>query len=308
MNKDTRAALITTILKNETLRPLSRLKRLKRDPFGALPYYVLAAISHVRPFKIRFRTLWNTTMTCYLPEGNTFYYYGYCEANLTNFYIRYITEGMTVIDVGAHVGIYSMLSSELVGTSGHIYSFEPTPWTFRILTENTKKLPNVTITNKAVSAETKTLTFADYGPGYGAFNSAHAAGATAINITPTMVSVTSTALDAYCEENGIVPNIIKIDAEGFEPEVLRGSIGLLTTTENPRPLVSIEVAGGSAWAENSREAFTLLAQYNYQPYEMSVEGLITPHTYVDSYFYDNLLFIPDERVAEIKNNVARVSM
>jgi FkbM family methyltransferase len=299
MHKDTRTALIATISKNETLRPLSRLERLKRDPFGTFPYYVLAAISHIKPFKISFRTLWHTRMTCYLPEGNTFYYYGYCEANLTNFYIRFVQEGMTVIDVGAHVGIYSMLASELVGPTGHVYSFEPTPWTFRLLKENTEKLANVTITNQAVSAEAKTLTFADYGPGYGAFNSAHEAGATGISRTPTMVEVGSVSLDAFCAEQSITPAIIKIDAEGFEPEVLRGSVTLLTNTTSVRPLVSIEVAGGAVWAENSREAFSLLAEYGYQPFEMSDAGLLSPHTYHDSYTYDNLLFIPTERIESV---------
>ncbi len=306
MNNETRTALITTIVQNEALRPLSRLARLKRDPFGALPYYILAAISHVKPFKIRFRTLWNTSMTCYLPEGNTFYYYGYCEANLTNFYIRYVTGGMTVIDVGAHVGIYSMLSSELVGPAGHVYSFEPTPWTFRILTENTEKLANVTITNQAVSAEAKTLTFADYGPGYGAFNSAHEAGATGITRTPTMVEVGSISLDAFCKERKITPDIIKIDAEGFEPEVLRGSVQLLTNTSRPRPLVSIEVAGGSVWAETSREAFSLLSDYGYGPFEIADTGLLTPHIYLESYDYDNLLFIPTERITEIITNIEKI--
>lgn len=304
MNKATRTALIATIQKNEALRPLSRLARLKRDPFGAFPYYVLAAISHIKPFKMSFRTLWQTRMTCYLPEGNTFYYYGYCEANLTNFYIRYVQEGMTMIDVGAHVGIYSMLSSELVGPTGHVYSFEPTPWTFRILKENTEKLTNVTITNQAVSAEAKTLTFADYGPGYGAFNSAHEAGATGIARTPTMVEVGSVSLDAFCAERSITPDIIKIDAEGFEPEVLRGSVSLLTSTATARPIVSIEVAGGETWAENSREAFTLLADYGYQPFEMSEDGHISPHTYHDSYTYDNLLFIPTERIAAVTEILA----
>jgi hypothetical protein len=172
-----RQSLIATVLAHEALRPLSRVARLLRDPLHAFPYYLLATLSHIKPYRISFRTLWGTRMTCYLPEGNTFFYYGYCEANLTNFFIRYVEQGMTIIDVGAHVGIYSMLNSELVGQSGSVYSFEPTPWTFRILTENTKKLPNVTIYNQAISETKQTLTFADYGPGYGAYNSANKSGA-----------------------------------------------------------------------------------------------------------------------------------
>ncbi len=300
MEQTQRQQLIQTICKNEELRPLSRIARLQRDPIGALPYYVLAALSRIKPYQIHFKTLWDTTMTCYLPEGNTFYYYGYCEANLTNFFIRYVQNNMTVIDVGAHVGIYSMLSSELVGKTGHVHSFEPTPWTFRILTENTKKLPNVTIHNQAISETEQTLTFADYGPGYGAYNSANKSGAPDTTRQPHKISVGSVSLDSFCEEKSLHPDIIKIDSEGYEREVLLGSKTILTNTATKRPLVTIEVAGGVTWAENSHQAFSLLTSYGYTPYEIHPNGMIAPHTFRDSYQYDNLLFIPPERLADCK--------
>ena len=305
MHNIDRQALRTTILKNEALRPLSRFARLLRDPFGAFPYYLLAALSRIKPYRISFRTLWGTRMTCYLPEGNTFYYYGYCEANLTNFYIRAVAEGMTVIDVGAHVGIYSMLSSELVGPTGHVYSFEPTPWTFRILTENTKALTNVTIMNEAISEAEQTLTFADYGPGYGAYNSANKSGAPDTTRTPATLTVQSRSLDSFCREKNIQPDIIKIDSEGYEREVLLGSKGILTNTTHKRPLVSIEVAGGATWAENSHDAFDLLTSYGYTPYEIHTDGLIAPHTFKDTYTYDNLLFIPTERMADVTQHLEK---
>jgi FkbM family methyltransferase len=301
MNNSDRQQLIATVSANEALRPLSRLTRLMRDPIGAFPYYILAALSRIKPYRISFRTLWGTTMTCYLPEGNTFYYYGYCEANLTNFYLRAVTEGMTVIDVGAHVGIYSMLSSELVGPTGHVYSFEPTPWTFRILTENTKKLSNVTILNQAISETEQQLTFADYGPGYGAYNSANKSGAPDTTRTPEKITVTSRSLDSFCSEKNIHPDIIKIDSEGYEREVLLGSKGILTNTSAKRPLVSIEVAGGATWAENSHQAFDLLTSYGYIPYEIHPDGTIAPHTFKETYTYDNLLFIPTERQNEYQS-------
>ncbi len=298
MNNTDRQSLIATVLAHETLRPLSRVARLKQDPLGAFPYYILAALSRIKPYKIYFKTLWNTKMTCYLPEGNTFYYYGYCEANLTNFFIRYVQDGMTVIDVGAHVGIYSMLSSELVGTTGQVHSFEPTPWTFRILTENTEKLPNVTIHNQAISETEQTLTFADYGPGYGAYNSANKSGAPDTTRESNKISVKSISLDTFCSEKSLYPDIIKIDSEGYEREVLLGSKGVLTDTSAKRPLVTIEVAGGVTWAENSHQAFELLTAYGYTPYEINPNGMIALHTFKDSYQYDNLLFIPAERLDE----------
>lgn len=300
MTDDRKQQLILTILRNESLRPLSRIQRLFKDPIRALPYYLLATVARIRPFAITFRTLWDTKMTCFLPEGNTFYYYGYCEANLTNLLVRYLTPGMQVLDVGAHVGIYSMLAAELIGKEGRVISFEPTPWTFTLLQKNTNGLTNVTILNKAISDTEKVLTFADYGPGYGAYNSAHAGGAPDIQIRAQKISVPSISLSTFCSENSIKPDFIKIDSEGFEHEVLLGSLELLQTTAKKRPLVSIEVAGGTTWAQNNQQAFSILTSLSYDPYEISPEGLLTPHTLQASYAYDNLLFLPRERREECK--------
>lgn len=300
MTEQDRQKLISTILRNEKLRPLSRINRLIHSPWRTLPYYILAAISHLKPFPLTFKTLWNTDMTCYLPEGNTFYYYGYCEANLTNFFVRYIQNGMTFIDVGAHVGIYSMLSSELIGPTGHVYSFEPTPWTFKILKENTNKLTNVTIFNQAISENEEVLTFSDYGPGYGAYNTATSDGAPDTNRPSTKISVTSVSLDVFCREKSILPDVIKIDSEGFEYKVLRGTLGIITDQNKKRPLITIEVAGGEAWKQNCQQSFDLLITNKYVPYEINKEGLISPHTLKETYGYDNLLFIPQERIAEMQ--------
>ena len=109
--------MIRIIVKREKLRPLGRLTRLFLDPIRTLPYYTLATLSHIKPYKISFKTLWRDMMTGYLPESNTFYYYGYCEANLTSFLLRFLKEGTTFIDVGAissaTLRFYRVLSSTL---------------------------------------------------------------------------------------------------------------------------------------------------------------------------------------------------
>ena len=277
MTDAARQEMIRTVTEREALRPLGRLARLAKDPFRAAPFYVLAALGHLKPYKVSFKTLWGTRMRCYLPEGNTFYYYGYCEANLTNFFLRYAKEGMTFVDVGAHVGFYTTFLAELVGSTGQVHSFEPTPWTFRLLSENAAGLSNVTLNNSAVSERARSLSFADYGAGYGAYNSAHPDGAPEMSRKPTMTTVQSLTLDEYCAEKTIRPDILKIDAEGFEASVLRGATDLLATPGTGRPVVTLEVAGGSAWAKNRSEAFDLLLAAGYAPYEISTEGFLRKH-------------------------------
>jgi FkbM family methyltransferase len=242
-------------------------------------------------------------MSSYLPEGNTFYYYGYCEANVTSFLLCYLREGMVVIDVGAHVGIYTMLSSALVGETGKVYGFEPTPSTYEVLKKNSEKLTNVHIENVAVAAEVGTTSFLDYGPGYGAYNTASTAGGQGLSKEAKNITVPTTTLDTYCRENGVSPTLIKLDAEGFESAILKGSRLILQQNNRRRPLIILEVAGGASWDTNRKDSFSILENAEYVPYSISADGTLTKHLYRDTYTYDNLLFIPNELVTEVTNTV-----
>lgn len=291
MNKEQREKIIQKIIEAEKLRPLSRGDRLLRVPVKTFFYYVLASFSHIKPYKLSFRTLWDTKMVSYLPEGNTFYYYGYCEANLTNFLLRFLKDGDVVLDVGAHVGFYSMLMSTLVGDKGEVHSFEPTPWTFNILKHNTEKLGNVSLNNNAVSNKKENISFKDYGPGYGAYNTAHKSGSV-LNKKANVVHVETISLDDYCKEKNIKPIFIKLDAEGYEYSILNGMNYLL---KEVRPLITLEVAGGEGWSENCQKSIDYLLENKYKPYEMNIDGFISVHEIKKSYKYDNLLFIPEEK-------------
>jgi len=291
MNEEEKIKIIEVIVAKEKLRHITRLERLTKNFVGTFLYYILASFSHIRPYKISFKTLWGTTMTSYLPEGNTFYYYGYCEANLTNFLVRFLKKGDIVLDVGAHIGFYSMLSSAIVGGKGQVHSFEPTPWTFELLKKNTKELANVVLNNKAVSDKKENISFADYGPGYGAYNTAHKDGST-LKKKSTIINTETVVLDDYCKEKNIRPNFVKLDAEGYEFTILNGMKYIL---EEIRPLITLEVAGDEGWSDNCKKSIQFLLDKNYKPFEMGLDGNISPHTIKENYTYDNLLFIPEEK-------------
>jgi len=298
MNDFKKKEIIKIITKREKLRSLNRIKRLVVDPIRALPFYFLAAASHIKPFEITFDTLWGTKMTSYLPEGNTFYYYGFCEANLTNFLLRFLKHSDTFVDVGAHIGFYSMLASEIVGENGKIYSFEPTPRTFKTLKENTKKLKNVHLFNIALSNKEGRIDFSDYGPGYGAYNSGHPNGAALLNKKPRKITVETKTLDSILKLENISPNIIKLDAEGLEYKILQGMSNTLSKTN--RPIITLEVAGDRQWKNNYDNSIKLLLENDYKVFEINTVGLIKPHKIKQIYKYDNILFIPTEKTNALK--------
>ena len=66
------------------------------------------------------------------------------EPETTQLFEQIVKPGMTVLDIGAHVGYYSRKFSEKVGKNGRIISFEPHPKTYQTLQRNIDHLSNIT--------------------------------------------------------------------------------------------------------------------------------------------------------------------
>lgn len=64
-----------------------------------------------------------------------------------------LKEGMVVVDVGAHIGYYSLIAAKLVGKKGLVYAFEPEPSNYKLLCKNIEVngYTNVVLVKKAVS-------------------------------------------------------------------------------------------------------------------------------------------------------------
>jgi FkbM family methyltransferase len=61
---------------------------------------------------------------------------GVWEPNLTAAFARALSPGDICLDVGAHIGYYTLLAARLVGPHGHVYAFEPSPGSYRRLRAN----------------------------------------------------------------------------------------------------------------------------------------------------------------------------
>lgn len=278
----------------------SRFKRFLKDPLRTLYFYTLQSIGYLHPFKVNYTTLWGSAMRFYLPEGGMVYYYGFWEANLTNFFINFLKEGDTFIDIGAHVGYYSVLASDLVGKGGKVYAFEPTPRTFLSLSENSQAKSNIDVYNNAILDEETTIDFFDYGPKYSAFNSFKKRTAEEIFFKDdvTKIAVAAISIDTFCKKNNVTPTFIKIDAEGSEYLILSAMHSLL---HESRPIVSIEVSTNKEWEENLKKSFFIFEKYGYTSYEISLTGKLTPCDPRDARFYDNLLFIHPSKLNTVHN-------
>ena len=58
------------------------------------------------------------------------------EKTIVNLVKNEIKKGDVVIDIGAHIGYYTVLFAKLVGPEGRVFAFEASPTNFKILKKN----------------------------------------------------------------------------------------------------------------------------------------------------------------------------
>jgi FkbM family methyltransferase len=137
------------------------------------------------------------------------------------------------IDVGANVGAYTLRMSQLVGPSGRVYAFEPVPGTFASLTRNVNAVgaTNVTLFNAACGEETGLvgMSVPDDSDGLPNPYLAH------ISKTPMSLNALCLQIDALQLRDRIA--LVKIDAEGFDAQVV---FGMRTLLANSHPRIIIE--------------------------------------------------------------------
>ncbi len=133
--------------------------------------------------------------------------------------------GMTVFDLGAHHGLYTLGLARRVGPTGRVVAFEPCPVNHRLVTRNVELngfSPWVRVEPCAVSDRSGTAEIrfdeADFQSG-----NLRPAG----EASPRRAQVPVTTLDAWCAEHDVYPQLVKVDVEGLELEVLRGADRLL---------------------------------------------------------------------------------
>jgi FkbM family methyltransferase len=124
-----------------------------------------------------------------------------------------------VLDVGAHIGYFSLLASTLTGPSGRVYAFEPEPRNRALLEKNvaSNSRANVVVVPKAVSDSAGTARLQLHAQNTGAHSLFSAPGTAAGS-----VEIETVALGAWMKENNVEPSLIKLDLEGGEWRALEG--------------------------------------------------------------------------------------
>jgi FkbM family methyltransferase len=165
---------------------------------------------------------------------------GVPEPGMVRLFQSLVKPGMVVVDIGAHIGMYTLYALRQLAGHGRVHSFEPTPRTFALLRDNVQvngflETGVVSFDRRAVSDRGGSCEFTAYGDnsGHNTLFGAEAGGET--------LMVETVALDVALGEEARV-DVVKIDAEGAEPLILRGMSRILAG--NPEVRILMEFAPG----------------------------------------------------------------
>lgn len=178
----------------------------------------------INGMKVRFPARWYR----YFPEGY--------EADTYALLKKHIKPGAHIIDIGAHIGLFSACASQLTGPNGKTICFEPTPGTYALLLKTMKlnHCDNVIPVQAAVSDKVGDATFYVSNADEGCNSNSLVKNRAEKDFTTYAVKLVT--IDSVTAEYSLTPTLIKVDVEGAELDTLKGGVA---TFKKHRPILVI---------------------------------------------------------------------
>lgn len=204
---------------------------------------------------------------------------------------RYIKEfvrpGMTVFDIGAHYGLFTILLAHCAGPNGRVFSFEPEEYNFLRLKKNidSNDLPQVNLQNLAASNITGTAQIV-----LDSSSTAHHISYEGDDLKSiaNKQTIKTIKLDEFAENHALDHiDLIKIDAEKSEDLVLSGASDLMKSGRMKNVICEIHSTNkaGKCGGDKIRQMFYVCGYKSYvlnprlarQPYlsELEPESPVT---------------------------------
>jgi FkbM family methyltransferase len=143
-------------------------------------------------------------------------------------FVRLVEPGMTVVDGGAHVGLFTLLAAQ---TAESVLAIEPDEYNLAALRANAKGLPNVMIVAEALADDEGTATF------YATRSTIGSSLLLRDDATPHQVRTTS--VDRLLAGRSVQSLLVKLNIEGAEPLALAGMRETLERVEHVAILLEI---------------------------------------------------------------------
>jgi len=202
--------------------------------------------------------------------SKTLYFTGVWEKEVTDLLRAITKEGMVLVDVGAHIGYFTLLGARLVGETGEVFAFEPDIKNFSLLDKNVglNGYENVIRVKKAVTDKVGNASLFLNEDNSGDHSLRPSRGQTSVYIE-------TTSLDRFFYSSSFKPDIVKMDIQGAEMAALRGMDRLIRTNPSLKLIIEFWPAGIRGYGDSPAELLGGLLQYDFDIYRITARGLET---------------------------------
>lgn len=212
-----------------------------------------------------------------------------------NLMTEFVRAGDAVFDVGAHLGLYTLLLSKLVASDGKVFAFEPNPELLPCLRRTVESHKNIELFEIALSDENGEIElFVPEDASMGSLSNWTKGIAGSVHSVRCEMKI----LDEIFARGEIdLPSFIKCDVEGAELSVFSGARQILDRVDAPVVLFELNKKAVESFGHKTSdylEFFTSLKQPNYTFLEVLPAGTQTMQNWdVD---YTNVLAVPASRL------------
>lgn len=197
------------------------------------------------------------------------YFFGIHEPNLTGWMRRQLRGGDVLVDVGAHIGYYTLLGSRLVGTRGGVIAVEPSPRALHALNANVNRngAMNVRVIHAAAGARRETVTI--YRTPEMNQGLANLRPDPDVSTVPEAEVAAAPLFDMLTPTEVARVRVVKVDAEGAEGDVVEGMRPLLASGRRDLEVV-VEVSPDRLTARGGSPArlFEVFERYGFNAYHL----------------------------------------
>ncbi len=194
-------------------------------------------------------------------------WFRYFEADYEKENIAFLTKvckkDMTIIDIGAHLGLMSVIMAKLIGNNGKVLSYEPTPKTFILFKKiiSLNKFTNVIIPYNMAISNFKGLVdfFVDENEGSNANSLVGRKDKNRVSEKIQVNTLDNIIIDLKLQKL----DLIKIDAEGSELDVLNGAVNTISKFK-PIIILALHPPLIINNKHNIADIYDFIIKYNYE--------------------------------------------
>lgn len=226
------------------------------------------------------------------------------EVDEITFLSKYLKEGDRFLDIGSNFGYYTLIASNLVGTSGKVYAIEPATKTYNRLLRNVElnKAVNVIPIKLAVSEKKGKLPMNVSRDGYDAWNSLTKPDATGEFFVE---EVETDTIDGLIENVDDISKIkmMKIDVEGWEVALLKGGENFFNKPNAPIFQIEFNDRALTNAGYSSQFLFDSLLEMGFGLYKYNCKtNSVTEVSYHGGKIFDNYYAIKPLLLDRVREN------